>query len=232
MQLLVSVRSASEARAALEGGAQIVDAKEPAAGALGPVTPGILAEIRRAVPVDVPLSAALGDVGGELDVERCLENVRVPLAFIKLGFLGIRDPASIEHLLRLAVKLAGGLPGSPRVVAVAYADWDRADSLDPRDFPGIIGRAGASGLLIDTALKENGRLFDFLSTDELAAIGEALHQRESLYAVAGSLDAESMASALKTGADILGVRGAVTEGGRNGNVDLGKVARVARFLAG
>ena len=37
MKLLVSVRNATEAAAARAGGADIIDAKEPAAGALGAV---------------------------------------------------------------------------------------------------------------------------------------------------------------------------------------------------
>jgi (5-formylfuran-3-yl)methyl phosphate synthase len=62
MRLLVSVRSASEARVAAENGADIVDAKEPAAGPLGPVAPDVLAGILLALPGDMPLGIALGDV--------------------------------------------------------------------------------------------------------------------------------------------------------------------------
>lgn len=230
MQLLVSVRSASEARAALRGGAQIVDAKEPRAGALGPVAAHTLAEIRQAVPQAVPLSAALGDVAADGDVEACLAAVEVPLRFVKLGFLGVRESARVERWLSLAVKLAARLPESPRVMAVGYADWQRANSLDPALFPRIIRRAGAHGLLIDTALKDNGGLFDSLSTAELITIGGLLRRQESLYALAGSLGAEDVGPALDTGADILGVRGAVTDGGRNGEVEAGKVARIARLV--
>jgi uncharacterized protein (UPF0264 family) len=176
------------------------------------------------------LSAALGDAGGGPDVETCLAGIGVPLAFVKLGFLGIRDSASIERWLNLAAKLAAHLPGNPRVVAVGYADWQQTGSLDPGHFPEIVRRAGAHGLLIDTALKATGRLFEFLSTAELAEIARSLQQQELLYAVAGSIDVEDVALALDTGADILGVRGAVTDGGRNGNVDAARVARLAGLL--
>lgn len=230
MQLLVSVRSASETRAALEGGAQIIDAKEPAAGALGPVSPGVLAEIRDAVPEEVPLSAALGDVTSEADVARSLGGVGVELAFVKLGFLGVRDSEVCERLLGYAVKLAAGLSGRPRVVAVGYADWERADSLNPVLFPLIIRRAGGDGLLIDTADKSSGRLFDFLSTNVLAEIGHSLRSQGALYAVAGSLDSGDVAGIRDTDADIVGVRGAVTGGGRTGNVDPAKVARLAALI--
>ena len=47
MRLLVSVMDASEALAALEGGADLIDAKDPLAGALGPVTRAVLTDIHR-----------------------------------------------------------------------------------------------------------------------------------------------------------------------------------------
>jgi uncharacterized protein (UPF0264 family) len=45
-RLLVSVRSAVEARAARAGGCDLIDAKEPSRGPLGAVTPDVLAEVR------------------------------------------------------------------------------------------------------------------------------------------------------------------------------------------
>ena len=63
MRLLVSVRNAEEARAALAGGAEIIDAKEPSRGALGAVDDRRAARDRRAVDGMRPVSAALGDVG-------------------------------------------------------------------------------------------------------------------------------------------------------------------------
>jgi len=70
MRLLVSVRDVRDARAAVRGGADIVDAKDPRRGALGPVTPSTLARIRAAVPPGIPVSAALGDAEAEREVTR------------------------------------------------------------------------------------------------------------------------------------------------------------------
>src|SRR2546423_15048726 len=61
MRLLVSVRGSVEARAALAGGADVIDAKDPARGALGPVQRDRLAAIRRAGGAARPVSAPLGD---------------------------------------------------------------------------------------------------------------------------------------------------------------------------
>jgi len=60
-QLLVSVRSADEARAALAGGADLIDVKEPSRGPLGTADSDVIAEVLRAVNGRVPVSAALGE---------------------------------------------------------------------------------------------------------------------------------------------------------------------------
>jgi len=61
MRLLVSVAHADEVEAALAGGADIVDAKDPLRGALGAVSPSVLGAIARALGGRRPLSVALGD---------------------------------------------------------------------------------------------------------------------------------------------------------------------------
>src|SRR5256886_15471281 len=65
MRLLVSVRGPVEARAALAGGADVIDAKDPARGALGAVSAERLAAIRRTGGAVRPVSAALGDARDE-----------------------------------------------------------------------------------------------------------------------------------------------------------------------
>ena len=230
MQLLVSVRSAEEARVALAGGAGIVDAKDPESGALGAVSPEILAGIREAVPPDVPLSAALGDVTSQEDVATAFARVPVSLSFAKLGFQGVNRAHVVERLLGTAVRLAAGLSGEPGVIAVAYADWSRTGSLQPGAFPEIVRRAGAHGLLIDTAIKGQGRLPDFLGAEELWAIGCALRRDDLCFAVAGSLSTSDVPFALAAGADIFGLRGAVSKGGRNGRLDEGLVSAFASLV--
>jgi len=79
LRLLVSVRSAAEAKVAVESGADIVDAKEPAAGPLGAVGPGVLAEILRALPGEAPLGIALGDVRTERELGLVLDRL-APMA--------------------------------------------------------------------------------------------------------------------------------------------------------
>ena len=230
MRLLVSVRDAGEARAALAGGAEIVDAKDPARGSIGAVRAEALQGIRLAVPESVRLSAALGDVATFEDIARAMERITVPLGYVKLGFHGVRDAGQAEALLREAVRRAARLPARPRVIAVAYADAARVHSLPPDAFQFFVPEAGADGLLVDTCLKDGQTLFDFVEPAGLASLASALAADEIPLAVGGSLGLQQVRAASEAGAQIFGVRGAVCRGGRNGIVDDGLVRDLAQAV--
>lgn len=232
MRLLVSVSNIADASAALAGGAAIVDCKDPARGALEPVGAEALRAIRAAVPPEVPLSAALGEVttAGELALR--LTTHGVPLSYVKVAFRGLAEPRALGALLDRACAIAEGLPGAPGVIAVAYADCERVGSLPARMFPAVVGPSGARGLLVDTAVKDGTTLFDWLPVAELARLGEAARRAVPEFALAGSLRAEQLALTRSAGATIVGVRGAACEGGRAGPVSADRVAQLVRSLAG
>ena len=62
MKLLVSVAGEIETAAAVEGGADIIDVKNPKEGALGANFPHVIRNVRKATPQSIPVSAAIGDV--------------------------------------------------------------------------------------------------------------------------------------------------------------------------
>src|SRR3954454_3761043 len=100
MQLLVSVRDAREAHRALAGGADIIDAKEPLAGALGPVSLPTFEAIVAAVASRRPVSAALGDGRSEKPVAREAEAfARAGAAFVKIGFAGVASEATLVAVI-------------------------------------------------------------------------------------------------------------------------------------
>ena len=106
MQLLVSVRSAAEVEGALRGGADIIDAKEPDRGSLGPVSPSTLAAILGLVPRQYPVSVALGDMGSPGDVLAAIGSIELPSrpapTYLKLGFAGVRSPDAVTGMLAAA----------------------------------------------------------------------------------------------------------------------------------
>jgi len=64
--LLVSVRHAEEAAAALAGGAAIIDVKDPTAGSLGAATPAAVAGVASTVKGQVPWTVAAGELRDEI----------------------------------------------------------------------------------------------------------------------------------------------------------------------
>ena len=81
--LLVSVRSALEARLAYQGGADIVDIKEPHLGSLGAATSKVWCEVYDTINQRVPVSVALGEVW-----EGHVARPNRPFAFAKIGVAG------------------------------------------------------------------------------------------------------------------------------------------------
>ncbi len=232
MRLLVSVQDAEEARAAVAGGAEIVDAKDPAAGALGQVSAGALVAIAEAVPPGVRLSAALGDVASLEDVAAAFGRITVPLNYVKLGFRGLTDRTVVEDLLAEAVHLARELPGRPAVIGVAYADHELAESLPPDAFQVLLPEVGADGLLVDTCFKDRGTLFHYHDGAGLAELAAELAPHELTLALGGGLGAADVRAAWEAGAMILGVRGAACEGGRLGRVAERRVRLLAEAVRG
>ena len=62
MKLMVSVLSAEEAHEAIEGGAEILDIKNPAEGSLGAQPPQVIREVKKFGAGRVEISAAIGDM--------------------------------------------------------------------------------------------------------------------------------------------------------------------------
>ncbi|MDQ3137735.1 MAG: (5-formylfuran-3-yl)methyl phosphate synthase [Gemmatimonadota bacterium] len=228
MRLLVSVRSPAEIPPALEGGAEIIDAKDPSRGALGPVGLPALREIARRLPAGVPLSVALGDPGSSAEVIEAIGHVdgailRRTQLYVKLGLAGTPDHAAAEALASAAVRAASRSANRPAVIMVAYADHEAATAPDRWAISRMAARAGAGGVLIDTYDKDGRDLFAHVGEPDLRRwIGEG-RGAGLLMAVAGSLGVEGVLRAATLGADIVGVRGAACEGGRNGVVVAGRV---------
>ena len=158
MRLLVSVTCAAEALAALAGGADLIDAKDPLAGALGAVSADVLREIYAVVADRRPVTAALGDACDEAAIERAARSfVGSGAALVKVGFAGVASADRVATLTTAAVRGASAVgDGNGGVVAVAYADAERAASLATADLP-FVRDAGADIAGVRGAACDGGR---------------------------------------------------------------------------
>jgi uncharacterized protein (UPF0264 family) len=229
MRLLVSVATAEEASAALAGGADVIDAKDALAGALGPVTPDRLQAIHAAVGGARPVTAALGDGEDEAAIERLARvYAGAGAVMVKAGFRGIACEARIAALI--AAALRGARTEGARLVAVAYADAARASTRPAAALVDLAAHGGADGLLIDTAVKDGPGLRGLISAQALTTLVARAHRAGLFVALAGKLSADDLPFVRDTGADIAGVRGAACEGGRTGRVTTDRVRALCATL--
>jgi hypothetical protein len=232
MRLLVSVLSGQEARRALDGGADIIDVKDPGEGALGAPSPRILGEVVREVAGAAPVSVALGDLP---NLPHTAALAARGAAFsgadmVKLGLRGVRE---LDDAVALVRAVADAVGPSTAVIAAAYGDADALDppALPPALLPELVERAAVSGALVDTFVKDGRSLYHWLSESELSDLIARTRTAGAIFGVAGQL---SRGQLRRVSADVVGVRSAICRGGeRSAELDVELVAAaVAELRAG
>jgi (5-formylfuran-3-yl)methyl phosphate synthase len=232
LRLLVSVVHADEIPAALAGGADIVDAKNPEEGALGAPPTALLQALRAAVTPPTLRSVALGDaphLPGTLALAAA-GAVAGGADFVKLGLRGSDRSETAFALLSAVVGAAAGVDPRARVVAVAYADASRAGGLPPGALPRVAAAAGAHGVMLDTFVKDGTSTFAVLG---LSAVERFVSESRALglrTALAGALALQDLDAACRLDLDVVGVRGAACVGGRSGRIEAGRVRALRERL--
>lgn len=229
--LLVSVRSAAEAEAALRGGAALIDVKEPAHGSLGRASDPTIADVVRTVAGRRPVSAALGEF-----VETCcdaLPSCVQELSYLKWGLSHYADHEDDIWRDELDLALFGLAAVQPRcrVVAVAYADWLRAEAPTPDKICSFAIEHGTGAFLLDTWHKDGSTLLDWLSMAEIERIRDRCRAADVSLALAGSLGPAEIRSLRPLRPDWFAVRGAVCrDRQRDAAIDAEAVRQLAALL--
>ena len=226
MRLLVSVRNASEAEAALAGGADIIDAKEPLNGPLGAVAPETLNSITAVAGGTVPVSMALGDIGVDDVQSRTVRFAHAGVSFVKIGFAGARGRRQLADDVRVATNAID----STALVLVAYADYERADAPSPEELIALAAETKAGGILLDTHDKDGPALTSLMTLQELRGFVARAQEGGRLVALAGRLTLHDFERIREAGADVAGVRGAACDGGRAGAVSGDRVRELRRQI--
>jgi (5-formylfuran-3-yl)methyl phosphate synthase len=232
MLLMVSVIDPNEVPAAIAGGADILDVKNPAEGSLGAPNAHILRKVRAVTPGSVQVSAAIGDMPnlpGTASLA-ALGAASCGVDFVKVGLYGPKNKEEAIYLLRAVRQAVGAFP-SVKVIAAGYADAQRSGTLEPRLLPGIAREAGIAGCLLDTYVKDGHNLFDYLTPAALRSLAREAHAGGLLFALAGALQAEHLQQTHEVGADIVGVRtAACRDNQRNGPLEVEKIRRLRRRM--
>ncbi len=231
MRLMISVLSRAEAHEAMAGGADILDVKNPAEGSLGAQPPHVIRKIKDLAYGKIEISAAIGDMPN-LPGTAALAALGAAVCgadYIKVGLRGPQTEAEAVVLLREVRQAVSEFQMS--VVAAAYADFQRAGTIDPRSLPDLSVSAGVQGCLLDTAIKDGQPLFAFIAPQSLRVLAEQAHEAGLFFGVAGALRGEHLKLVRDIGADIAGLRSAVCRHQmRSGPLDAAQIRQLRRIL--
>jgi uncharacterized protein (UPF0264 family) len=233
--LLVSVRNAEEAAAALEGGAALIDVKEPRQGPLGRASERVIAEVLSCVGSQRPVSAALGELA---EIESVPEVSG--LTYVKCGLANLNHSKRWQRrVLKLRERLARQ-SRAPQLVSVAYVDWKNASAPPWFDVAQFALRRPGEVLLLDTfdkkrrsgsILRKPQTLLDWLTVDEVRRLCQRCHEAGVHIALAGSLRVQQILQILDCQPTWFALRGAVCEANkRDGDVHVLKVLDLAELL--
>ena len=204
-KFLASVRDAEEAQAGLAAGADIIDLKDPAKGALGAVDlPTMKASVAN-VGGRVPVSATVGDLPMDAAPihDAVLATAACGVDYVKLGVMPGGDPHGCFASLSAERQ---------NLILVFFAD--AMPAFDP--IAGAL-EAGARGVMLDTAGKQTGSLLDHMTLGEIDCFVVAARRAGLMVGVAGSLRPAHVPPLLALAPDIIGFRGALCRDGLRGS---------------
>jgi len=234
--LLISPINTQEAREAIDGGADIIDVKNPKEGSLGANFPWVIKNIREITPKDMQVSATLGDVPYKPGtVALAAAGAVVSGAdYIKVGLYGTKNYSEALEVMENVVKAVHEFNDDAVVVASGYADAHRVGAVDPMDIPKVAADSGADLAMVDTAVKDGKTLFDFMNEETISQFTNEIHDYGLKSALAGSVTKEQLPLLAELGCDVAGIRGAACVGGdrNSGHIHHKAVASLKELVEG
>lgn len=197
--MLASVTSVEEALIALDAGVDMVDLKNPLAGALGALEYDLVKDIVLAINHHSCISATIGDLAMQpsLIVEATKVMLETGVDIVKIGFFGQMHHIECLDALKPLTK-------KNKLIAVLFAD-EKPDL----GLLSAIAKAGFYGAMLDTANKSNGHLLNYLNADDLLAFVTRASALGLETGLAGSIQASHIKALCKVKPSYLGFRGAL-----------------------
>ncbi len=217
MKLLISPINPQEAISAANGGADIIDVKNPREGSLGANFPWVIRSVKEAIGSLKPVSATIGDFNYKPGTASlaALGAAVAGSEYIKVGLYDIQTEEQALDMLSNITRSVKDYDPTKKVVASGYSDYSRVNSISPFLLPEIASRCGVDVVMVDTALKDGKSTFDFMSEEELKKFANMAQISGLECAIAGTLKFNDLPMIGRIAPDIIGVRGMVCGGDRN-----------------
>ncbi|MCE9533572.1 MAG: (5-formylfuran-3-yl)methyl phosphate synthase [Planctomycetes bacterium] len=222
MRLLVSVRSLEEARIAHQGGADLIDVKEPLRGSLGRPDDDFVAAIADEFMGVSSVSAAMG----ELREQPAWVTPPYRITYLKFGLSKCVGTNWRDELL--AIRALTPMA----IVPAAYADFSRAESPSIAEVVEFVIANHFSAMLIDTYVKDGQDLLTWMTEGEIQNLAAKLRADGIDLALAGSLKLDHLPVLRRIKPKWFAVRGAVChESRRESAIELERVRELKRAIA-
>jgi len=217
---------------ALQCGADIIDLKDPAQGALGALPLEVITEVVTFIHAQEPsarrlTSATVGDLPMQpaLLREQVLALSQTKVDIIKIGFFSDPNVGSTDYQPCIDALMPIARAGN-KLVVVLFAEYEYPSTVIP-----AIRDAGFYGVMLDTAEKNGNTFLDHFSADEMKAFAENVQAQGLLFGLAGSLHLEHVAAASETAPDYIGFRGGVcVNHQRKAELDASKIKAIRGIM--
>lgn len=220
---LASVQSLEEAQSLAGCLPDILDLKNPAAGALGALPTDTVSEIANWASGRCLVSATVGDLPMQAGIiaDAVHQIAACGVDYVKVGLFA--EPGLAVCIDQMQPTLEAL---NKPVIAVLFADQVHDISLID-----AIKQAGFAGVMLDTATKNGQGLLDHWTAVELGEFVNASRQRALLCGLAGALKLEDIDRLEPLGADYLGFRSALCDRQqRSSKLDLQRAKAIRQHL--
>ncbi len=216
IKLLISPKNIEGAKVAVDSKIDYIDCKNPSEGSLGANFPWIIKRMKELIPSNSSqlLSAAIGNFPN-LPGSASLAALGAAVSgadVIKVGLKGPKNDNQGIKLMKNVVKAVKDYNNDIKVVAAGYADRSRINT-SPKflEIPTIAAESGSDIAMLDTYIKDDRGIFDFLSMEELITFKEKANKLNLRVALAGNIMKKDILKIRQISPDIIGVRRAVCE---------------------
>lgn len=219
---LASISSLEEAQLVRSQGADVIDLKDPARGALGALDEDSVRAIVSLLDNNVMLSATVGDLPAyAAELETAVINMHA--CGVDIVKVGVFDETISPFVLSVLERLTDrGIS----IVLVFFAELYPPDLNYQR-----LRRGGITGVMLDTSEKANGNLRDKLDDGTLTEFVRKAERAGLVTGLAGSLTREDIPPLLRISPDYLGFRGALCkQHQRTLRIDAAKVADIRKLI--
>lgn len=233
MKLLVSPMNLVEAFEAIEGGADIIDVKNPVEGSLGANFPWVIREVASfSKKYGREISATIGDMPYKPGTASlaALGAAFAGADYIKVGLFGVKNAKEAEEMVKNVVKSVKEYDSSKRVVIAGYADYHRISAISPLELPKVAASYEVDVVMVDTAIKDGTSLFDHMKYEDVVEFVDSIRENGMKCALAGNINWNNIELVKKIKPDIVGVRSIVCENGRNSMIKRELVSKLVSYL--